>query len=131
MLVTLQNFFRPKPPKQASQASHAPQASQASQASQALHAPQRTVRVWRSEFFGSRVNTKKCNVVRYDVCGAAKENLPQMCVYHWVSHRRPSTKLNSPSVAMMLESEPNYGLIKITNPRDLTTARVQIHVQIL
>ena len=74
--------------------------------------PQRLIRVWRSDFFGQRLKHREimCGTLRC-VWSSDGESTADVRVYHWVSYKRPSIATNSPSVAMMLESEPNYGLI--------------------
>ena len=71
-----------------------------------------TVHVWRSDFFGSRIEHReiRCGTLRC-VWSSDGESTADVRVYHWLTHRKPSLNMKSPSVAMMLESEPNYGLI--------------------
>lgn len=71
-----------------------------------------TVHVWRSEFFGSRIKHReiRCGTLRC-VWSSDGESTADVRVYHWLTHQKPSLNMKSPSVAMMLESEANYGLI--------------------
>ena len=68
------------------------------------------IHVWRSNFFGSRVSRDvMCGNLRC-VWRSTGEDTADVRVYHFVEHRHPA-HYDSPSVAMMLESEPNYHLI--------------------
>ena len=48
---------------------------------------------------------------RYVEMSSKGEHTADVRVYHYVQRPHPTPNLASPSVAMMLESEANYGLI--------------------
>ena len=69
------------------------------------------VHIWRSDFFGQKVNRERtCGNLRC-IWSSKGEHTADVRVYHYVQRPHPTPNLASPSVAMMLESEANYGLI--------------------
>lgn len=69
------------------------------------------VHIWRSDFFGQKVKREQTCGNLHCVWSSKGEHTADVRVYHYVQRPHPTPNLASPSVAMMLESEANYGLI--------------------